>query len=162
MGFSDPATTVSRRWVVVTFIFLGILISYVDRGNLGIAAPVDYARFRVHAGGDGSAAVGFLLDVRDVSDPRRSAGGPLWDSAVVCGRFSVVVDLLRRRSDSAGAGVRFCCFGCCWVWRKRWGRSPAYPSYAAILIRRPEGCPPRSTSRGKIWGPQRALFWARN
>src|ERR1700759_2989900 len=29
----------SRRWVVVALIFLGILISYVDRGNLGIAAP---------------------------------------------------------------------------------------------------------------------------
>jgi ACS family D-galactonate transporter-like MFS transporter len=29
----------SRRWVVVALIFSGILISYVDRGNLGIAAP---------------------------------------------------------------------------------------------------------------------------
>jgi MFS family permease len=29
----------SRRWVVVALIFAGILISYVDRGNLGIAAP---------------------------------------------------------------------------------------------------------------------------
>ncbi len=29
----------SRRWVVVGFIFAGILISYIDRGNLGIAAP---------------------------------------------------------------------------------------------------------------------------
>ncbi len=29
----------SRRSTVVAFIFLGILISYVDRGNLGIAAP---------------------------------------------------------------------------------------------------------------------------
>ncbi len=29
----------SRRWIVVTLIFFGILISYVDRGNLGIAAP---------------------------------------------------------------------------------------------------------------------------
>ncbi len=29
----------SRRWVVVALIFVGIVISYVDRGNLGIAAP---------------------------------------------------------------------------------------------------------------------------
>ena len=29
----------SRRWIVVAFIFAGILISYIDRGNLGIAAP---------------------------------------------------------------------------------------------------------------------------
>jgi MFS family permease len=29
----------SRRWVVVALIFAGIVISYVDRGNLGIAAP---------------------------------------------------------------------------------------------------------------------------
>jgi ACS family D-galactonate transporter-like MFS transporter len=28
----------SRRWVVLALIFLGILISYVDRGNLGLAA----------------------------------------------------------------------------------------------------------------------------
>lgn len=27
-----------RRWVVVTFLFLGILVSYVDRGNLSVAA----------------------------------------------------------------------------------------------------------------------------
>jgi MFS family permease len=29
----------SKRWTVVGFIFAGILISYIDRGNLGIAAP---------------------------------------------------------------------------------------------------------------------------
>src|SRR5581483_9451279 len=29
----------SRRWIVVALIFTGILISYIDRGNLGIAAP---------------------------------------------------------------------------------------------------------------------------
>lgn len=29
----------SRRWVVVGLIFAGIVVSYVDRGNLGIAAP---------------------------------------------------------------------------------------------------------------------------
>jgi ACS family D-galactonate transporter-like MFS transporter len=29
----------NRRWVVVALIFVGILISYVDRGNLSIAAP---------------------------------------------------------------------------------------------------------------------------
>lgn len=29
----------TRRWVVVGLIFAGIVISYVDRGNLGIAAP---------------------------------------------------------------------------------------------------------------------------
>lgn len=29
----------SRRWIVVALIFAGILISYIDRGNLGIAAP---------------------------------------------------------------------------------------------------------------------------
>jgi len=28
----------SRRWIVVALIFVGILISYIDRGNLGIAA----------------------------------------------------------------------------------------------------------------------------
>lgn len=56
MGFSDPAPTVSRRWVVVTFIFLGILVSYVDRGNLGIAAPAIMRDF-----GFTPAAMGVLL-----------------------------------------------------------------------------------------------------
>src|SRR2546428_9075472 len=28
-----------RRWTVVSLLFFGILISYVDRGNLGLAAP---------------------------------------------------------------------------------------------------------------------------
>jgi ACS family D-galactonate transporter-like MFS transporter len=43
MGFPDPSARpvkiMSRRWIVVAFIFAGILISYIDRGNLGIAAP---------------------------------------------------------------------------------------------------------------------------
>jgi len=29
----------SRRWTIVAFIFAGIVVSYIDRGNLGIAAP---------------------------------------------------------------------------------------------------------------------------
>src|SRR2546422_8602566 len=28
-----------RRWSVVVMLYFGILISYIDRGNLGIAAP---------------------------------------------------------------------------------------------------------------------------
>jgi len=36
----------NRRWVVVALIFAGILISYVDRGNLGIAAPFIMREFR--------------------------------------------------------------------------------------------------------------------
>jgi MFS family permease len=35
----------SRRWSVVAFIFAGILISYIDRGNLGIAAPSIMSEF---------------------------------------------------------------------------------------------------------------------
>jgi MFS family permease len=35
----------SRRWTVVAFIFAGILISYIDRGNLGIAAPAIMREF---------------------------------------------------------------------------------------------------------------------
>lgn len=46
----------SRRWVVVALIFLGILISYVDRGNLGIAAPFVMRDF-----GLPPAAMGLLL-----------------------------------------------------------------------------------------------------
>lgn len=35
----------SRRWTVVAFIFAGILVSYIDRGNLGIAAPAIMREF---------------------------------------------------------------------------------------------------------------------
>lgn len=35
----------SRRWSVVAFIFAGILISYIDRGNLGIATPAIMSEF---------------------------------------------------------------------------------------------------------------------
>ena len=34
-----------RRWIVVAFIFAGILVSYIDRGNLGIAAPFIMCEF---------------------------------------------------------------------------------------------------------------------
>jgi MFS transporter, ACS family, D-galactonate transporter len=46
----------SRRWVVVGLIFLGILISYVDRGNLGIAATSIMQDFGLTPG-----AMGMLL-----------------------------------------------------------------------------------------------------
>jgi MFS transporter, ACS family, D-galactonate transporter len=46
----------SRRWVVVGLIFLGILISYVDRGNLGIAAGSIMRDFALTP-----AAMGLLL-----------------------------------------------------------------------------------------------------
>ncbi len=46
----------SRRWVVVGLIFLGILISYMDRGNLGIAADSIMRDF-----GLTPAAMGVLL-----------------------------------------------------------------------------------------------------
>lgn len=35
----------SRRWTVVGLIFAGILVSYIDRGNLGIAAPAIMREF---------------------------------------------------------------------------------------------------------------------
>jgi MFS family permease len=46
----------TRRWVVVALIFAGIVISYVDRGNLGIAAPSIMQEF-----GFDPAAMGLLL-----------------------------------------------------------------------------------------------------
>jgi MFS family permease len=45
-----------RRWVVVGFIFAGILISYIDRGNLGIAAPSIMKEF-----GFSTSQMGLLL-----------------------------------------------------------------------------------------------------
>jgi ACS family D-galactonate transporter-like MFS transporter len=36
-----------RRWIVVGLIFFGILISYVDRGNLAIAAPLIMREFNL-------------------------------------------------------------------------------------------------------------------
>jgi MFS family permease len=46
----------NRRWVVLALIFVGILISYVDRGNLGIAATSIMRDFGV-----APAAMGMLL-----------------------------------------------------------------------------------------------------
>jgi ACS family D-galactonate transporter-like MFS transporter len=46
----------TRRWVVVGLIFVGIVISYVDRGNLGIAAPSIMKEF-----GFPPASMGLLL-----------------------------------------------------------------------------------------------------
>jgi MFS family permease len=46
----------NRRWVLVGLIFLGILISYIDRGNLGIAAPSIMKDF-----GFSPASMGLLL-----------------------------------------------------------------------------------------------------
>ncbi len=43
----------SRRWVVLALVFLGILISYVDRGNLGIAATAIMRDFRIPPSGMG-------------------------------------------------------------------------------------------------------------
>src|SRR4051812_40944238 len=45
-----------RRWIVVGLIFFGILISYVDRGNLAIAAPGIMRDFNLSP-----AAMGTLL-----------------------------------------------------------------------------------------------------
>lgn len=46
----------TRRWVVVGLIFVGIVISYIDRGNLGIAAPSIMKEF-----GFPPASMGLLL-----------------------------------------------------------------------------------------------------
>ncbi len=37
----------SRRWIVLALIFLGIVINYIDRGNLSIAAPAIMGDFRL-------------------------------------------------------------------------------------------------------------------
>jgi len=46
----------SRRWVVLWLVFFGIVISYVDRGNLSIAAPSIMRDFRI-----APATMGVLL-----------------------------------------------------------------------------------------------------
>ncbi len=46
----------SRRWVVLALIFLGIVINYIDRGNLSVAAPAIMADFRLDP-----ASMGMLL-----------------------------------------------------------------------------------------------------
>jgi MFS transporter, ACS family, D-galactonate transporter len=40
----------SRRWVVLSLLFLGIVICYVDRGNLSVAAPSIMQDFRILPG----------------------------------------------------------------------------------------------------------------
>jgi MFS family permease len=50
----------SRRWIVVALIFVGILISYTDRGNLSIAATSIMADFRLSPGNMGLLLSGFF------------------------------------------------------------------------------------------------------
>jgi MFS family permease len=46
----------NRRWLILALVFLGIVISYVDRGNLSIAAPAI-----MHDFGIAPSVMGFLL-----------------------------------------------------------------------------------------------------
>ena len=46
----------NRRWIVLSLVFFGIVISYVDRGNLSIAAPSIMRDFRI-----APATMGVLL-----------------------------------------------------------------------------------------------------
>jgi MFS transporter, ACS family, D-galactonate transporter len=46
----------NRRWLVLSLIFLGIVINYIDRGNLSIAAPSIMRDFRIEP-----ATMGVLL-----------------------------------------------------------------------------------------------------
>jgi sugar phosphate permease len=46
----------SRRWIVLALVFLGIVINYIDRGNLSIAAPSIMRDFRI-----APATMGVLL-----------------------------------------------------------------------------------------------------
>ncbi len=43
----------NRRWVILALVFAGILISYVDRGNLSIAATAIMRDFRISPGSMG-------------------------------------------------------------------------------------------------------------
>jgi MFS family permease len=45
-----------RRWIVLALVFLGIVINYVDRGNLSVAAPSIMREFRI-----APAVMGVLL-----------------------------------------------------------------------------------------------------
>jgi len=45
-----------RRWIVLALVFLGIVINYIDRGNLSVAAPWIMREFRI-----APAAMGVLL-----------------------------------------------------------------------------------------------------
>ena len=45
-----------RRWIVLALVFLGIVINYIDRGNLSVAAPSIMRDFRI-----APAAMGLLL-----------------------------------------------------------------------------------------------------
>jgi MFS transporter, ACS family, D-galactonate transporter len=40
----------NRRWIILFLVFIGIVISYIDRGNLSIAAPSIMRDFRIEPG----------------------------------------------------------------------------------------------------------------
>jgi MFS family permease len=51
----SPGAT-NRRWIVLALVFLGIVVNYIDRGNLSIAAPSIMRDFRI-----APATMGVLL-----------------------------------------------------------------------------------------------------
>src|SRR5271157_2077204 len=42
-----PEASMKRRWIVLSLVFIGIVINYIDRGNLSVAAPSIMRDFRI-------------------------------------------------------------------------------------------------------------------
>ncbi len=82
----------NRRWVVLALVFFGIVISYVDRGNLSIAAPSIMREFRIEPSAMGVLLSAFFWTYGTFQIPGRSTGGSAGHPARVrqqasrCGR----------------------------------------------------------------------------
>ncbi len=118
----------NRRWTVLALIFTGIVISYVDRGNLGIAASAIMRDFRFQPDAMGmllsaffwtyapmQIVSGWLVDRFNVNHVY-AAGFFVWSIAtLITGSISTAAELLLLRLI---LGV---------------GESVAYPAYSKII-----------------------------
>ncbi len=63
-----PVKMSRRQWTVVLLLVVSVIINYIDRSNLSIAAPVIQHEFALSSAADRFAALRILLVIRAVAN----------------------------------------------------------------------------------------------
>ena len=143
----------SRRWVVVALIFLGIMISYVDRAILGIAAPSIMKEFAFDPAAMGMLLSAFFWTYALFQIPAGTFVDRFGIREVICGGVLPVVHRISGHRTEPTASVRFSACACFSAWPKQWDPSRACRSFGAISRATKWACPPPSTFAGQNLGP---------
>lgn len=75
------------RWVGLSLIFFGIVINYIDRGSLSVAAPSMMRDFRITPATMRGDPLRILLDLRRMAVPGWGNRGPVRHPQVLRCRF---------------------------------------------------------------------------